>query len=106
MKVVYSCDCGGAGFELPYELSSMRLNYDQWHEAKELRVNPTLIKYIEEHKDEDGSYKILDRWGSTLYTRTKLAIAELPDKTTDFLIIENAGRETIYYVVDGKIKEY
>lgn len=52
------------------------------------RTNEALIKLIEEFGDKVGE---------------GLEVVELPENTTDWMVISDDGYETIYYVVDGKI---
>ena len=53
----------------------------------ELRSNDKLIEVIEATQDTNS-----------------IKVIEIPDNATDYIINEHDGFETVYYVVDGKIK--
>ena len=59
--------------------------------ADVMRTNSDLIQVVEELGEEAS--------GSC----AKLCVVEIPDEATDYMIVEYDGRETLYYVVDGKI---
>lgn len=61
----------------------------------DLRTDPRLIDLIE----KEGSEFCSRSYGSNL------VVAEISDTATDWVITENDGFESIFYVVDGKIRE-
>ena len=86
MKVVVN-RCYG-GFSLSHE-AAKKLNLDSvWAEVS--RINPVLVELVETDPSASGKH-------------AKLAVMEIPDEVTDWLIDEYDGFETILYVVNGKI---
>lgn len=59
------------------------------------RTNPILISELESLIENDFP---IDRCSSLL------EIVEIPDDATDWILTEYDGAETLYYVVDGKIR--
>lgn len=87
MKIVVN-RCYG-GFSLSHE-AAKKLNLDSmWAEVS--RINPALVELVETDP------------AATSGKHAKLAVMEIPDEVTDWLIDEYDGFETILYVVNGKI---
>lgn len=59
-----------------------------------IRTDPRLLAFIEEHGLEAAASK-----------RGKLAVVDIPSEATDWLVVQSPYRETVLYVVDGKIRE-
>lgn len=94
MKVVIN-RCFGS-FSLSNEACEM-LNcdkYDYFYDVNDdyIRANANLISVVESLGCEKASGYM-----------SKLQIVEIPDETTDFMISDYDGVETLIYVVDGKI---
>lgn len=89
MKIVIN-QCYG-GFDLSENFEKF-FNYD-WldTDSKEFRINPALIKAVEEDSASVGA------------EYSKLKVVEIPDNATDWEIQEYDGLENLIYVVDGKI---
>lgn len=104
MKVVYSCNYG-AGFILPKIFRSNHTNYNEWDKSNEIRTHPDLISYVEEHADKNGRCTISEIHNGHLIDMTDLAVIEIPDESTDFIVTEYDGLETVYYVLGGKLYE-
>lgn len=83
MKIVINGNWGG--FSLTKEVAR-QLGVETYDDSIAVRTNPALIKML-----EDG-IKIND-----------LEVAEIPDNSTDYMIHEYDGMESVIYVVDGKI---
>lgn len=81
MKIVINRSWGG--FRLPSELS--HLDNGDWRNYKPVRTNTELVKWAETHTSD-------------------LVVVDIPDTATDWVLNEYDGMETVYYVVDGKIK--
>lgn len=64
-----------------------------WDGEKD-RANPEAIAYFEEHGKEAAFMEYSDP-----------VVIELPDNTTDYMVTEYDGWESIIYVVDGKLYE-
>ena len=86
MKIVIN-DCYG-GFHLTNE--TLKALGADWS-GHVSRTDPRLIKMVEE-----GANDIEE-------SCTELAIVEIPDESTDWMIQEYDGAETVFYVLDGKI---
>ncbi|MBP5594173.1 MAG: hypothetical protein J6Y02_02235 [Pseudobutyrivibrio sp.] len=88
MKIVINNCYGGFG------LSKEARNYmiGKWVDGEDPRCNLELIALIE----REGSEAVSDG-GSDI------RIVEIPDEATDYLINEYDGRESVIYVLDGKI---
>lgn len=61
--------------------------------ADDYRTHPSLIAIVEELGKEAYDDEV-----------SELVVLELSDNTTDWFVDEYDGYETVYYVVDGKIK--
>lgn len=61
-------------------------------EIKNIRTNPTLIKFVEEGNAEEIAGLF-----------SELRMVEVPDDATDWEIWDYDGIETVIYVKDGKI---
>lgn len=83
MYVVYNAPYGG--WCIPAEVAE-KLNVSQYAETKEVRTSPVLIKWVREHPGGD------------------LALVRIPDAATDWVVWEYDGAETVFYVLDGKIR--
>lgn len=85
MKIAINCCFGG------WDLKDAA-----WaaYEDYKLRAANELISYIEEHEAE------LDK---IQYDHSRIRVVTIPDDATDWLITDDDGMETLYYVVDGKI---
>lgn len=83
MYVVYNAPYGG--WYLPAEVAE-KLNVSRYTANKEVRTSPVLIDWVREHSDGE------------------LALACIPDAATDWAVWEYDGAETVFYVLDGKIR--
>ena len=101
MKIVYNACFGGFGinpefFDI-YGIDSMygidRDDFWKLERSRDVRTDPRLVEYVEAHPKEE------DRHGCSL-----LKVVDIPDNATDWFITEYDGVETVYYVVDGKIR--
>ena len=81
MKLVKNSNYGGFGYGVAEEYKKFV------RECEDDRTNAKLVEFVENNEDDCGD----------------LEVVELPDNTTDYLIEDYDGFETIYYVVDGKI---
>lgn len=81
MRIVINADFGGFGLDVAEEFEDFVDKYSGD------RTNPDLIQFVENHPEECG----------------QLAITEIPDDATDYMISEYDGLESVIYVVDGKI---
>jgi hypothetical protein len=86
MKIVIN-DCFG-GFKLTDE-ALQTLGVER--SAQVARTDPRLIKMVKEDTD------------SVSASCSYLTIVEIPDESTDWMIQEYEGAETVFYVLDGKI---
>lgn len=98
MKIVYNACYGGfCGSDLLVERwneAMPMLKVEDGYELVRYRTHPELVELVEqlgEAASEGLSF---------------LRVAELSDDTTDYTIVENDGKENIYFVVDGKIFRY
>lgn len=89
MKVVTNICYGG--FELTDEMVEA-LHANGVFDDSILRTDPRLVKMVEAHGNP---------WKPCSGTMYK--VVEIPDKSTDYLITNYDGIETLYYVLDGKI---
>lgn len=81
------------GFNInSHTFDRLGLDEDEYYGANELRYNKDLIAMIE---NGDNVNKF------TSY----LKVVELPKETTDYVITDYDGMETVIYVVDGKIHQ-
>lgn len=99
MKVVLNMNFGG--FIIPDDVYD-RLGIDYrselatdivWRRGKS-RSDPKVVEAFE----ESNNY-----WKERGEPLDDIVIAVIPDESTDFLITEYDGMETLYYVLDGKI---
>lgn len=81
MKLVINGTYGGYGYGVADEFEALVEKYE------DERTAPELVAFVEGHPDDCGD----------------LNVVEIPDKSTDYLIDEYEGVETVFYVVDGKI---
>lgn len=81
MKLVINGTYGGYGLYVADEFRALVEKYE------DERTAPELIAFVEKHPDDCGD----------------LEVVEIPDESTDYIINEYDGAETVYYVVDGKI---
>lgn len=88
MKIVIN-KCFG-GFSVNDKIVKM-LNLESRYDLEDDRTNAKLIELIESGEDVNGDY-------------SNLAVVEIPDDATDYKINEYDGYESVYYVLDGKIK--
>lgn len=86
MKIVYNVSHGG--FLVPGDVRD-QCGLDYYADIE--RNDPRLVEFVEAH---GGCYEE----GCAL-----LCVVEVPENTTDFLVTECDGEESVYYVVDGKI---
>ena len=88
MKVVIN-DCFG-GFSVSEKAKEM-LGWDSVYDC-ESRDDPELIRVVEQLGEEaNGAY-------------ANLEIVEIPDEATDWRIFDYDGAESVWYVLDGKMK--
>lgn len=93
MKIVLNKDYGG------FSLSELAKNI-----LKELSPRDTSLYSYEEYRDNDNLVEVVERLGEHACGKwASLEIVEIPDETTDWIINEYDGYETLYYVVYGKI---
>ena len=88
MKIVIN-KCFG-GFSVNDNIVKM-LNLESRYDLEDDRTNVKLIELIESGEDVNGDY-------------SNLAVVEIPDDATDYMINEYDGYENVLYVLDGKIK--
>ena len=91
MLIVINDCCGGFGLS---KAAALALGYEKdslWEARYIPRSDPDLIKMV--LKDP---YWAADGVAS-------LVVVEVPDKATDWKIIEHDGAETVVYVLNGKI---
>ena len=81
MKLVINGTYGGYGYGVADEFEALVEKYE------DERTAPELVAFVEGHPDDCGD----------------LNVVEIPDESTDYLIDEYEGVETVYYVVGGKI---
>lgn len=85
MKYVINAYFGG--FSVPANLRKKN-NWDiKYLYSEEIRTDAKLIEWVENHPDND------------------LAVVDIPEEATDFMVNDYDGKETVYAVIDGKIKE-
>lgn len=88
MKLVIN-KCFG-GFSVNDNIVKM-LNLESRYDLEDDRTNAKLIELIESGVNVNSEY-------------SDLVVVEIPDDATDYKINEYDGYETVYYVLDGKIK--
>lgn len=81
MKLVINGTFGGYGDGVADEFKALVAKYGGE------RTAPELVAFVEEHPDDCGNLKVV----------------EIPDESTDYLIEEYDGAETVYYVINGII---
>lgn len=86
MKVLFNNCYGGFGFSKAFIKAHPEIEYEDYP-----RTAPELIKMVEDFGFEQASNNF-----------SALAVAEIPDKATDWWINEYDGYESVYYVLDGK----
>lgn len=98
MKIVYNACYGGfcgSDFLIRCWNETMpMLKVEDGYELARYRTHPELVELVEE-LGEAASESL-----------SFLRVAELSDDTTDYTIVENDGKEDIYFVVEGKIFRY
>lgn len=85
MKYVINNKFGG--FDIPEEVMKKNNWGISYLYSEEIRTNIKLIKWVENHPN----------YG--------LAIIDIPEEATDYMINNYDGKEIIYAVIDGKIKK-
>ena len=88
MKLVIN-KCFG-GFSVNDNIVKM-LNLESRYDLEDDRTNARLIELIESGENVNGEF-------------SDLAVVEIPDDATDYMINEYDGYENALYVLDGKIK--
>lgn len=86
MKMVINGSWGG--FKLPEDYAAAKTDGWVYGYADEVRCDPDLINIVES-KGYVGD----------------LEVVEFPDEATDYMIDEYDGMESLYYVMNGKIKQ-
>lgn len=87
MRMVINCCYGG------YGLSEECLKYIGVSEENEIeRSDSRLLAFIKEFGAEAASASYSD-----------LAVVEVPDEATDWMLDEYDGAESVIYVLDGKL---
>ena len=81
MKLVINGTYGGYGYGVADEFEALVGKY--WDD----RTAPELVAFVEGHPDDCGDLKVV----------------EIPDESTDYLIEQCDGAETILYVINGII---
>jgi hypothetical protein len=85
MKIVVNTCYGGIELS-EYAHTILDLNHDDF------RTDPNLISLVERSPEKaSGGY-------------SKLAVVEIPDDATDYMINEYDGAEDVIYVLNGKLK--
>lgn len=81
MKLVINGTYGGYGYGVADEFKALveKYGYD--------RTAPELVAFVEGHPDDCGDLKVV----------------EIPDESTDYLIDQCDGAETVLYVINGII---
>lgn len=87
MKIVIN-ECFG-GFSLPKEFCE-KYHMDKYDDID--RTDERLVSFVESR-------------GRVKENCAYLVVEEIPDNATDYMISDYDGAESIYYVVNGKIKE-
>lgn len=87
MKIVIN-ECFG-GFSLPKEFCE-KYHMDKYDDID--RTDERLVSFVESR-------------GHVKENCARLVVEEIPDNATDYMISDYDGAESIYYVVNGKIKE-
>jgi hypothetical protein len=79
------------GYSLSEEAMAL-LNVDDIFAYEEDRTNPRLVEVVETLGEKANG------------NCAALVVRTIPDEATDYLITEYDGSETLYVVVDGKIR--
>ena len=85
MKYVINNEFGG--FSVPANLIKENNWDNKYLYSEEIRTDIKLIEWVENHPDDE------------------LAIVDIPEEATDFIVNDYDGKETVYAVINGKIKE-
>lgn len=85
MKYVINNEFGG--FSVPANLIKENNWNNKYLYSEEIRTDIKLIEWVENHPDDE------------------LAIVDIPEEATDFMINDYDGKETVFAVINGKIKE-
>lgn len=85
MKYVINNEFGG--FSVPANLIKENNWDNKYLYSEEIRTDIKLIEWVENHPDDE------------------LAIVDIPEEATDFMVNDYDGKETVYAVINGKIKE-
>lgn len=85
MKIVVNRYHGVFGLS-EYAKTILDPNHANW------RTDPNLIALVEKDSEKAG----------VPYSR--LAVVEIPDNATDYIVDEHSGVEDVVYVLDGKIR--
>lgn len=100
MKIVYNACFGGFGINPEFfdiygidEMYGISIrDLVELERSKKVRTDPRLVEYVETHPKECED------------DCSRLKIVDIPDNATDWMVTEYDGAETVYYVVDGKIR--
>lgn len=85
MKYVINNEFGG--FSVPANLIKENNWNNKYLYSEEIRTDIKLIEWVENHPDDE------------------LAIVDIPEEATDFMVNDYDGKETVFAVINGKIKE-
>lgn len=85
MKYVINNEFGG--FSVPANLIKENNWDNKYLYSEEIRTDIKLIEWVENHPDDE------------------LAIVDIPEEATDFMVNDYDGKETVFAVINGKIKE-
>ena len=86
-KILVNLDFGGFSLKKEYFEDFMA----RTHGLDDIREDEKLIALVEQGTNIGGNY-------------AEIGIAEIPDNATDYVIEEYDGKETVLYVLDGKIR--
>ena len=90
MKLVINNSWGP--FEVPAQFKYLE-NQSKDPKLLDIRKDPDLIKWVEEHPEGFD----------VNYGRMVLKVVDIPDESTDYVILDYDGVESVYFVVDGKL---
>ena len=85
MKYVINNEFGG--FDIPEKVAKENNWGISYLQSEEIRTDIKLIEWVENHPN----------YG--------LVIVDIPEEATDFMVNDYDGKETVYAVINGKIKE-
>lgn len=85
MKYVINNEFGG--FDIPEEVMKENNWGISYLYSEEIRTDIKLIKWVENHPNYE------------------LSVVDIPEEATDFMVNNYDGKETVYTVINGKIKE-